>query len=160
MKCCQVEIFKVFKKVTLYTIRIDGEELNEASKFFKRSQTDPKLSKEIEEIKKLLSRIGNQGALERNFRYERAGLALPVWTSNVRLYCHRVSNEILIIGNGGRKTSQKAQDSPDAFPHFSYINAFIKAFNKKLRAGEISVSGQELDGDLYFNIPEKQPKHE
>ncbi|MGB3183797.1 MAG: hypothetical protein WBB45_20560 [Cyclobacteriaceae bacterium] len=137
---------------------MEGEEHNETDKFLSRNISVPKLKKHVEEIVSWLRKIGENGALERYFRNEKAGKAIPITKSGLRLYCHRVNDNILILGNGGKKTSQKAQDSPDAYPHFSFINSFIKEFNRKLRNGDISVSGQGLDGDLYFNIPDKTTK--
>lgn len=88
--------------------------------------------------------------MERFFRPENKGEAIPIVTSSLRLYCYRVSDEILILGNGGRKTSQQVKDSPDAFPHFQIINALAFVLKSREANGTITISKNQLSGELKF----------
>lgn len=79
-------------------------------------------------------------------------IPIPPPKSKLRLYCLHVSEQIVILGNGGKKTSQKVKDSPDAFPHFELMNHFATIFHHKKRSGKIIVDGSVLKGDLTFYI--------
>ena len=62
----------------------------------------------------LLDKIAEEGALERFFRPEGkmrdSVVALPVLRSKLRLYCLRLSDRILVLGNGGVKNSRTYQE--------------------------------------------------
>lgn len=51
--------------------------------------------------------LENGAALERYFRYEGKMsdnvVALPTFRTSLRLYCLRMSDSVLIVGNGGRE---------------------------------------------------------
>jgi len=110
----------------------------------------------IKKISKLsfggFKKIGNEGALERHFRPEKNGEAIPIESSNLRLYCLRLSDENVILVNGGIKTSQTAQDSPDLLPHFETINSFKIILRWKIRSGLTQIAGKKILGDLSFFI--------
>ena len=48
------------------------------------------------------------------------------------LYCIRINENIVILLNGGGKTSQKVQDSPDLLPKFRLANKISEAVTKSL----------------------------
>jgi hypothetical protein len=56
----------------------------------------------------------------------------------------------LVLGNGGVKSSQKVQDSPDAYPHFQIINDLAFAMKLKISQGKVKISENKLSGDLTF----------
>ena len=134
----------------IYTIKENGESFSETDKFFSRFKDDRKFGNDIEIIAKWIRKIASEGALERFFRQENYGEAIPIETSKLRLYCYRVNDDILILGNGGRKTSQAVQFSPDAFPHFQLINVLGFVLKLNVSRGKVVVSGNQLKGDLTF----------
>jgi len=140
------------KKAKIYTIYENGESLSETDKFFMRFKDVPKFKKDIEIIVKWIRKISNEGVLERHFRPEDEGVAIPIETSKLRLYGYRINDQILVLGNGGEKSSNLVKDSPDAFPHFQLINslAFIVDLNKSKK--KLIVSQDQLIGDLTFFI--------
>ena len=102
-----------------------------------------------------LVEIGNRrGAKARYFRQENAAEALPpphrimtelsVNQCNLRLYCIRLSEEIVILANGGLKTSQTVQDSPDIWPKFNFANKMAQQILKHLQAREIDMKGSTI----------------
>jgi hypothetical protein len=151
-----IEVYKSFDKVTLYTIREEGKEHNETDEFLLRFMSKSKFKKDIESIIYYLKRIGEQGALQRYFRPEKKAVAIPIRSSKLRLYGYRVSDQILIIGNGGKKTSKKVQDSPDAFPHFKLMNNLIYVIQRKLEKRELSIEGNVFQGDLNFYLKQTE----
>ena len=75
-------------------------------------------------IAKFVESIADLGALERFFRPEGKMndrvCALPVIRSKLRLYCLRLSDSILILGNGGVKKT-RTYDEDDELPLFDEL---------------------------------------
>lgn len=87
--------------------------------------------------KKLLNVIGkiaDYGAFERFFRPEGKMndrvCALPVLRSKLRLYCLRLSDSILILGNGGVKKT-KTYNEDDA------LKGYVITFQKHLAKSQV-----------------------
>jgi hypothetical protein len=152
VKRYRIEKYKSLEEVTLYTIREEGKTNNETDDFILRFKDDPKFKQDVETITYYIQKIGERGALERNFRPEKRAVAIPISSSKLRLYGYRVNNSILILGNGGEKTSKKVQDSPDAFPHFELMNFVAYVFNLKLEKQEITIEKRDLKGDFSFFV--------
>ncbi|MBX0334845.1 hypothetical protein K3G39_16520 [Pontibacter sp. HSC-14F20] len=129
-----IGVYLKLRLVTYYTIRVQGEELSETDKFFKRFMNSA-YAKDLGNIKYWLKdKIGEErGASERYFRSEKRAHALPppIPSSDLRLYCWRCSDSVVLLGNGGVKTSQKAKDSPDCYPHFELMNAVVKEIKRR-----------------------------
>lgn len=158
MKRYTITLYKEFEKVCFYSIHERDMDLCETDQFFSRFKDDTSYFKDIEVIKYWIEKIGNDnGALDRYFRQEGRAKAIPIPPpkSNLRLYCHHINEQIVVLGNGGIKSSKKVQGSPDALPHFDLMNAFAYIFQHKISQGQLSVSGDRITGDLSFFI--KQP---
>jgi hypothetical protein len=140
----------------VYTIHETGASLSETDQFFSQFKDDPKFKKDIEIIVKWIKKISSEGALERFFRPENKGEAIPIESSKLRLYCYRVNDNILILGNGGQKTSRSVQNSPEAFPHFQTINEVALIVKWKESQGKLSIEGNHLKGELRFFINPKR----
>jgi len=157
VKRYRINLYKSFKKVNFYTIHEEGKKFSETDEFFLRFKGDQNHVDDIKIIKYWIEKIGNeQGAQERYFRPEKNARAIPIIKSKLRLYCFRVNEQIVILGNGGKKSSQKVKDSPDALPHFTLVNDLAYIFNMKKQKGEIVVKNNEIKGDFSFYI--KEPK--
>lgn len=160
MKRYTITLYKEFEKVCFYSIHEEGVDLCETDQFFIRFKDDAAYSKDIQTIKYWIGKIGNEyGALDRHFRQERKAKAIPVppLKSKLRLYCHHINEQIVVLGSGGIKSSQKVQDSPDAFPHFEFMNEFASIFQTKINQHRLTISGKQILGDLSFNIKPTQP---
>jgi hypothetical protein len=142
-----------FEKTMFYSIHEVGDDNCETDKFFLRFMDEEKYQKDVQTIKYWIEKIGREfGALERYFRPERKANALPIPPpkSNLRLYCLRVSDKIVILGNGGVKSSKLVQNSPDALPHFELMNLVAFILKMKNENDQISFQGKEIKGDLSF----------
>lgn len=149
----EIKPYVSFDKSQFYTIEEVGKGINETDEFFIRFKDDPNYQKDIETISYWIQKIGKEsGALERHFRPEAQAKAIPIIKSKLRLYCYRISNELVILGNGGIKSSQKVQDSPDAFPHFEVMNTLAFVIQMKLENDQIEITGKNISGDLTFFI--------
>ncbi|MBN7810806.1 hypothetical protein J0A68_07560 [Algoriphagus sp. H41] len=150
-RCFEIKAYISFEKTQFYTIEEVGKGINETDEFFIRFKDNPDYQKDIATIKYWIQKIGKEsGALERHFRPEKSAEAIPITISKLRLYCYRLSDKIVILGNGGIKSSQKVQDSPDAFPHFEVMNTLAFAIQMKLESGQIEITSNHISGDLTF----------
>lgn len=153
MKRYYLTVYKQFPKVTYYTVVEEGKENNETDQFFLRFRDKEKNQKDVQTIKYWLEKIGKEkGALERFFRPERKATAIPIPPPqcDLRLYCHRISDDIVILGGGGEKTSKKVKDSPDALPHFDLMNLIAAFVNSRLQKGQLYTENGKLVGSLKF----------
>ena len=148
----EIKPYVSFEKTQFYTIEEVGKGINETDEFFIRFRDNPVYKKDIVIINYWIQKIGNTGALLRHFRPEKKGEAIPIDVSKLRLYCYRISDELVILGNGGIKSSKKVQHSPDAFPHFETMNTLAFVIQMKLENDQIEITGKNISGDLTFFI--------
>lgn len=111
---------------------------------------------ELSEINRYIEKIGNEfGAFPQHFRHEKAAEALPPYyhtfiDSNkqndygLRLYCIRMSNSVVILLNGDRKTKQKAQDCLNCRIHFERANKIAKAIDNAISDGFMGINEDEM----------------
>ena len=89
-------------------IQFSEETDTEYERFYSKFIEDAQLNQDLLRIVQLVDKIANEGALERFFRPEGkmsdSVVALPVLRSKLRLYRLRLSDRILVLGNGGVKT--------------------------------------------------------
>lgn len=152
---------KVFalKKVTYYTVHIEGQERTLWEQFLDNHE-DESFADDLAILRSALLRIGNQeGAQPRFFRFEAAlggdASALPPpprylegASTNLRLYCLRYSESVVILFSGGSKTADKAQDCDQVRPHFVLANRISKAIHDAVVGGELK---EGPSGHLLFN---------
>ena len=143
----------------IFTIRIDDEKETEYRKFFVmfKDTKDSFLKEDLERILAAIEKIAVNGALESFFRVEGKMkdriCAIPLLIKprdkskhgTLRLYCIRVSNNLLIIGGGGLKVSDKYQENDVLAKHVSTL----QAIDSKLK--ELEKGGADLNSEL-FNV--------
>jgi len=110
--------------VCIYSPKYDGEELNEFEKFLENNHDQPQqqLQDFFGAILSAIEKIMEVGARENLFRGEGGGVkALPGYLysprvnrriGKMRLYCLRLSTQLLVFGNGGVTTKQKLGEDP------------------------------------------------
>lgn len=147
--------FKTFSKVAYYTFWVEGREKSETDAFFSKFENVDSLSIDLDILVAWLSEIGEQrGAKLRYFRNENSAEALPpprrimaelsMNKCDLRLYCLRLSEEVVILANGGLKTGQTVRDSPDVWSKFNFANKMAQQILKQLQTGEIRLSGKRI----------------
>lgn len=160
---------KRFRKVQYYTVEIerDGErEEDEFKKFMLvHGQTN-----DGQKLLALMKKLGDEvGAKEFYFRFEEEAVALPskprvlernslrplITDDQLRLYCLRISDSIVILFNGGVKTTHKAQDCPNVRQHFKKANKLASIINKAIQDGIVQIvdCGMKLEvtDDIFYN---------
>ncbi|WP_425290772.1 hypothetical protein [Spirosoma linguale] len=96
----------------------------------------------------------NRGAKSRYFCFENDASAPPPPARimaelgnsycQFRLYCIRLSDEIVILANGGRKTSQTVQNSPQLMTHFRFANRMAQQLMELSQTGELVLDGKQI----------------
>ena len=142
--------------VTMYTIQFTGEELSEYEKFVQRFKDSAELKRDYQIIIYALSKITNNGALERYFRPEGKMndnvCALPVDSGKLRLYCLRITDKILIIGNGGLKTARTYEESEELLGYVIDLQKFDSLIKSEVANGSLTISETDIEGITDKNI--------
>lgn len=154
------------KRCTFYTVQLDNSELSETDKFFERYENDPKYSEAIKELLSfILYSIGDDhGAVDALFnRYENEVFGLPsrgnvkigVFSYHfpnfpLRLYALKITDEIVVLFNGGIKDGATNQSSS---VNIKWVEAcrFAKIINEALQDGLIQVMEEERKLVSYDN---------
>lgn len=107
----------------------------------------------------LLAKIGENGALERYLRpagkYGDNVWELPdhfIFSNPFRLYCIRCSDGVLILGNGGLKTTRTYQEDEVLHSHVKLLQAVSKVLARHIRNGKIIIDKKTIQGSLEFYI--------
>ena len=151
-----VELFEQHEQASIYTIRFRDKEESEVEEFFALFDTD-EYKDDIDIILAAIDKLGENGALERYFRPEGGYLkAIPLNASNLRLYCFRVSDEILILGNGGLKTTQTYNEDPGLNEHVKLLRYVGNMLMKNIEQGRTNVHNKTLYNNLRFFLKEKE----
>ena len=153
-KYITLQLFKSFQKVNFYTFKFEDDEQTETDKFFSKFEGNEFVAADLENLAGWLTLIGQKyGAKIDFFRQEASAQALPppmskmvreVIVNNLRLYCVCVSEQIVILANGGMKTSQKVQDSSEVLQHFRFANVMSKQVNELIKDGDFEYRGKNI----------------
>ena len=118
------------------------------------------------EINRFIENIGKKhGAQERFFKREGFAERLPPATYRfldsdgetdfgLRLYCVRISEEVVILLNGDRKIAQSIKDCLNCKPHFDFANKISDAIYEATKNDEIEIDGFDIlmDDDFVLSI--------
>jgi hypothetical protein len=144
------------KNCTLYTIQFLTEDKGEYLRFYNKFKDDATYNDDLARIAKFVESIADLGALERFFRSEGKMsdrvCALPVVKSNLRLYCLRLSNSILILGNGGIKKSRTYNEDDELRGYVVTLQNFDKLIKQGVKEGTIIISENQIDTENTFDI--------
>jgi hypothetical protein len=131
MTFAEIVVFKSLPKVTFYSIQYEGEIKSETEKFFERFEQDGNRQDQIRAFILTLLRMGNETGATTFYFDRNEGFidALPSkkgtqlekpsdrdYPFDLRLFWLRLSPTVVLLFNGGIKSSEKLNDSPDLFP--------------------------------------------
>lgn len=129
--------------VGLYSICFDGSDVSEFESFLESFRSVAELNKDFNAILFALSKIIEKGALERLFRVEGRMsdnvAALSIDSRKLRLYCLRISDKILILGNGGIKTKRTYQEDVRLNGFVVDLQKFDKALAEAQKKGRVTI---------------------
>ena len=147
-------------KVDFYTIKLDDNELTEFELFVDKDF--PEHESELEIIYTAIEEMQYRGAKSIYFKDESNANAMPVVTKaimdsnkgdyGIRLYCIRLTDNLVVLLNGDIKTEPKAQDCINVKKYFK--NAVIIATKLDTLVINREINFQETDclTNLEFEI--------
>lgn len=165
MNTFALEIFDARGSIcSFYTVRWEDARVSETDKFFNKYNSDAQLKQEFQELAVFIfKKMANEtGALEYYFRFENTAQALPPsgrykvgeFTIDygdfpLRLYCLRISDQLVVLFNGGEKTEATAQHGKTSMA-FREANVFAKRILDALAKEDVYITknGREF---RYYN---------
>ena len=145
-------------KTTLYSISFEMDGTTEFEKFVAEFEMNASYNKDYQRIIAALQAILKIGALERFFRPEGKMndnvTARPIDGGKLRLYCLRISEQIVILGNGGIKNTRSYNQDPKLFGYVLDLQRFETILKENLEKGYVSIEEKELVGvdEKYYEI--------
>ena len=141
---------------TVYTIQFLSDDKSEFEKFISKFREDAELNPDFQAIMRFIEQIISNGALERYFRREGkmndSVVALPVLKSKLRLYCLRLTDKILILGNGDVKNSRTYEEDATLQGYVMDLQNFERLLKREVRYGNVIITEKEIITDKNFEI--------
>ena len=140
-----IELLEDGDKVSLYSPHFEGEEYSEFEKFllaYKDTYPD-----DVRQLVYRLDIIKRDGAADRHFRY--------LETTSLRLYLLNIQAKILILGNGGLKTSATYQEDEHLHKCVKTLQKIDIQIKEREKQKVIVITGTELLGELSFTIDDE-----
>lgn len=82
---------------------------------------------------------------------------IPIDVGNkIRLYCLRLSDKILVFGNGGVKDAKRWEDSETLAPYVKMLMDTSRFIQSRINDGTIVLVDKEIIGNLNFRRYEKE----
>ena len=136
--------------VSLYSICFNGSDVSEYEDFLMKFKDNSTLNYDFQRILLALEKIIDRGALERFFRIEgkmndRVS-ALAIDSRKLRLYCLRISDQILIVGNGGVKTTRTYQENEQLSGYVMDLKRFDELLKQAQQNGSITIEKNMIVG--------------
>lgn len=149
-RALKIETVKASETARLYTIIFENEDMSEFAKFMTRFKDNSKLQRDYQLILYALQKILENGVLERYFRNEGKMsdrvCALPIDSGKLRLYCLRLSDKILILGNGGIKETRTYNENSELNGYVIDLQIFDAILKDAEKEGSIRIEETLLSG--------------
>ena len=154
-KKTSLELVEQSEKVSLYSISFAPDRTTEFERFLMKFEKEAEFNYDYQKILYALSIILNKGALERYFRPEGKVndnlCALPIESGKIRLYCLRISDEILILGNGDVKNTRSYEEDSKLLGYAMDLTKFDNLLRKDIEDGVVTIEERQL-----VNIEDKE----
>lgn len=141
---------------TVYTIQFLSDDQSEFEKFVSKFRHNAEFNPDFQAIMRFLEQILSNGALERYFRREGkmsdSVVALPVLKSKLRLYCLRLTDKILVIGNGGEKKSRTYEEDETLQGYVMDLQKFEILLKQEVRSGNVAITEKEIITNKTFKL--------
>lgn len=149
---------------TIYTIQFKTESQTEFERFFNKFKDDAIYNPDLMRIVAFINKIAQEGAFERLFRPEGKMsdhvVALPIISSRLRLYCLRLSDKILILGNGGVKNSRTYNEDDTLRGYVITLQDFEKWLKEGQQKGLVTISERIIDIKDEESSEQKDPNND
>lgn len=152
----ELVLIKDGENCTIYTLQFLRDMESEFEKFIAKFRNDAEYSEDYARIAAFVTRIARTGALERYFRNEGrmsdSVVALPVTSSKLRLYCLRLSDRILVLGNGGVKKTRCYEDDPTLNGYVLTLQKFEELLRQEVANGNVNITESTIETDNIFEL--------
>lgn len=150
MKKAKLKILEQSDNVGLYSICFNENDLTEYELFVRKFLNDATLNRDFQKIFRAINRIMANGASERYFRPEgklKDNLAaLSIDSKVLRLYCLRISDQILIVGNGGAKNTRTYEEDIELSGYVMDLQKFDVLLSQEIARGKIKLEQNVITG--------------
>ena len=141
---------------TMYTIQFLSDDKSEFEKFVSKFRNDAVPNTDFQTIMRFIEQILTNGALERYFRPEGkmrdSVVALPILKSKLRLYCLRLNDKILVLGNGDVKNSQTYEEDATLQGYVMDLQKFENLLKQEMRSGNVEITEKEIKTHKTFEL--------
>ena len=79
-------------------------------------------------------------------------VALPVLKSKLRLYCLRLTDKILVLGNGDVKNSRTYEENDTLQGYVIDLQRFERLLRQEVRSGNVQITEKEIITDMTFEL--------
>lgn len=156
MKEVEIILVSESEKCTIYTIKFSSKDITEFEDFYKRFFQHATLNEQLQKVIRAVIHISNNGAFERYFRpegkFNDKVAAIPIDRSKLRLYCLRLSDHILILGNGGIKKTAKYEDDADLSGYVLTLQQFEQALEEGVKKGTVIITDKQIATNVNLKI--------
>ena len=151
MAQARIETIKQTEEVGLFTIRFEGDSVTEFEKFANKFKDDAKRQTDLQMILNALNKMLENGAtLERYFRPEGKMrdnvVAMPTFRTSLRLYCLRMSDTVLIVGNGGEKNTKTYEESAELNGYVISLQKLDELLKQEIASGSVVIEKANIVG--------------
>ncbi len=145
------------RRTTFYTAYLPKEETTLFEQFLEATQTThlPELTNILNEIQVMSDKTGAREDLFKKYEGIKIGEGVYAFFSKqLRLYCYRMDNCLVLLGGGGWKNVAKWQDDPSLANEVNRVRFVASEIDKRIRNREIKRSSNDMDliGDLIFDL--------
>lgn len=127
---------------TMFTIKFEEDNETEFQKFYQKFRESAEYSRDFQVIASTIVKMLERGFHERNFRPEgRISddlCALDINSRRLRLYCLRLSDSYLIVGNGGVKDKRTYQECSELLGYAIDLQKLDAILRDMIRRGIIT----------------------
>lgn len=127
---------------SIYTIQLQGEVETEFDKFL----INKEVAKEQDSLSRLVSKLeamsddyGFESELFKEEEGSRWDYVVALREGQLRLYCLRIENVLLIVGNGGVKTVRTYQQDPHLSASVEDLQEVHKVLMSRIYSGKLHV---------------------
>ncbi len=156
MSEAELRLVKATENCTIYSIQFLSKDESEFECFYAKFRNEAVYNEDFERLLNIIGRIADFGAFERFFRPEGKMsdrvCALPALKSRLRLYCLRLSDKILILGNGGVKNTRTYNEDDTLKGYVITLQNFDKLITEGINNGTISVTENTIETANTFDL--------
>lgn len=156
MSEADLRLVKATENCTIYSIQFLSKDESEFECFYAKFRNEAVYNEDFERLLNIIGRIADFGAFERFFRPEGKMsdrvCALPALKSRLQLYCLRLSDKILILGNGGVKNTRTYNEDDTLKGYVITLQNFDKLITEGINNGTISVTENTIETANTFDL--------